>query len=95
MIQFALFTLSLTAGASHGCEAYLRNMVPAVCTDPRFPAEQYACDAISPMVGIACEVRGNEMWTTSQPRPGQVLALCIYAENTGGRSDCAANVGTL
>ena len=95
MILFAIFTMSLTLNATHGCEAYLRNMVPAMCPDPQFPAEMIPCERLSPMVGLACEIRGAEMWTTSTPRPGQVLAFCIYAENSAGRSGCAEPVNHL
>ena len=95
MILFAIFTLSLTLNAVHGCEAFMRSMVPAVCVDPQFPAETFPCEVISPMVQLACEIRGNEMWTTSQPRPGTVLAFCIFAENSVDRSGCAEPVNHL
>ena len=95
MILFCIFTLSLTLNAVHGCEAFMRSMVPAVCVDPQFPAETFPCEVISPMVQLACEIRGNEMWTTSQPRPGTVLAFCIFAENSVDRSGCATPVNRL
>ena len=95
MILFAIFTLSLTLNATHGCEAYLRTMVPALCPDPDFPAEMVPCEHLSPMVQLACEVRGSEMWTTSNPPPGAVLAFCIFAENSFSRSGCAEPVNKL
>ena len=92
LILFATFDPSPTPAASHGCSAYLREMVPALCPDPNFPAELVPCAYISPMIGLSCEGVGGEAFTSSSPRPGAVLAFCIYAENSAGRSGCAEPV---
>lgn len=95
MILFAIFTLSLTLNAVHGCEAFMRSMVPAVCVDPQFPAETFPCEVIGPTVWLTCEVRGNEVWLSRNPLPGEVLTFCIFAENSVDRSGCAEPVNRL
>lgn len=85
LIIFAIFDLSPTPGAVHGCEAWLRRMVPVPCVGEHPPP----CEAAGPLVALPCEVAGNAALSVSGPRPGAVIAFCIYAETYGGRSGCA------
>ena len=92
---FAVFTLSPTPGVAHGCDAWLRVMVPALCPDPEFPAEMVPCEFMSLPMPVPCAVDGNEAYALTQPLPGQAFTFCIFAENTAGRSGCAEPVSHL
>lgn len=85
---FAVFSLSPTPGAAHGCEAWMRSNVPVPCVGEQPPP----CLGIGPMVPVPCAVDGNAAYALEQPLPGQAFAFCIYAENSAGRSGCAEPV---
>lgn len=92
---FAIFTLSPTPGAAHGCDAWLRTMVMVACPEPEFPSEWTVCPRMAPPMPVPCAVTGNEAYALTQPLPGQAFWFCIFAENSIDRSGCAEPVEHL